>query len=230
MKLTNNSLQMKTQVETFIVEETAELIYDNEKLDKWYELVSSLDLKGQTKITSLKKSPIPFLHLKRSMVNVFTQLCPLKVNVEDYDVTPIPIEILDLIALSKNEKYFQKIEIWYDEKSPDPVCVGVSAGIGIDDASGRMIEKYGFFKSKEDAQKVIDQNNLIGHKPYDYSYSYSNYYLLGKWADVKYSFEELKQMATERFINEQKNKLQQEIKEKQRELDDIEKKAFEQFN
>src|SRR5688572_22578206 len=124
MNLENNSSEMKTVVETFVIEETAELIYDNEKLDKWNELVGDLGLSGQTKIIKPTKSPIPFMHLKTSMKNVFEVLCPRKVAVEEYDVTPIPLEILELVALSKKEGYFTSIEIWYDEKSPDPVCVG----------------------------------------------------------------------------------------------------------
>ena len=42
MQLQNNSSEMKTVVETFIIEETADLIYDNEQLDKWNELVDKL--------------------------------------------------------------------------------------------------------------------------------------------------------------------------------------------
>ncbi|MFA5234148.1 MAG: hypothetical protein WC390_07095 [Sulfurimonas sp.] len=46
MELNKNSNEMKTIVETFIIEETAELIYDNDKLDKWNELVDTLGLQG----------------------------------------------------------------------------------------------------------------------------------------------------------------------------------------
>ena len=55
-------------------------------------------------------------------------------------------------------------------------------------------------------------------------------YLLGKWADVKRSFDDLREMATKRFVAEKGNELRKQIKEVQRELDDIEIKAFEQFN
>lgn len=123
--LKNNSNDMGTVVETFIIEETAELIYDGEKLDEWNKLVDELGLVGQTKIVSKEKSPIPFLHLKKDLVNAFEVLCPVKVKVTDYSVTPIPVEILSLVALSVNEKYFFQIEVWYDDKAPDPICVGV---------------------------------------------------------------------------------------------------------
>jgi len=125
MNFQNNSNEMKTVVETFVIEETQELIYDNDQLEKWNRYVEELGLVGQKQIVKEDKSPIPFMHLKTSMISVFECLCPRKVNVEDYNVTPIPVEILDLIALSKREGYFETIQIWYDEKSPDPVCVGL---------------------------------------------------------------------------------------------------------
>jgi len=64
------------------------------------------------------------MYMKTSVKNVFETLCPVKVNVENFETSPIPVEILDLIALSKKENYFDKLEIWYDDKSPDPCCVG----------------------------------------------------------------------------------------------------------
>jgi len=42
----NNSKEMKTVVETFLMEETVELTYDQEKLDKWNGLVEELGLLG----------------------------------------------------------------------------------------------------------------------------------------------------------------------------------------
>lgn len=123
---------MKTVVETYIIEETQELIYDNEKLDQWNALVAELGLTGQTKIRVADKSPIPFLHMKSSLVLVFETLCPRKVKVQDYDKTPIPVEILGLVALSTKEKYFDGIEIWYDDKTPDPACIGLRRNTNFD--------------------------------------------------------------------------------------------------
>ena len=125
MNLSNNHPEMKTVVETFVIEETATLIYDNEDLDKWNKHVEELGLVGQTSIQVKEKSPIPFMPLKRNLVEVFSTLCPRRVDVKDYNVTPIPLEILDLVALSIREKYFDEIEIWYDGASPDPACIGL---------------------------------------------------------------------------------------------------------
>jgi len=232
MELTNNSNEMKTMVETFVIEETAELIYDNEKLDKWNELVGELGLKGQTKIIKPQKSPIPFLHMKQSLINIFTELCPRKVNVVDYDVTPIPVEILDLIALSNREKYFKEIQIWYDDKTPDPACVGYTTEYQLYHYPGVPAEaKDGIYPTKEDALAEIRKYNPnFSESSYMGWETNQKYYLLGKWADVKRSFDELKEMATKRYIANKGNEYRKQIKEAQRELDDLETNAFEQFN
>lgn len=222
MEFKNNSKEMKTLVETFVIEETASLIYDNEQLERWNSLVSNLGLKGQTKIVKPEKSPIPFMFIKTGMKNVFETLCPRKVDVKDYDITPIPVEILDLVALSKKEKYFQKIEIWYDDKNPDPLCVGTTCSY------------YGYRNGSWSSDDVVKKEtkkevkDIIG----DYSVYETDVklYLLGKWADVKHSFDELKEMATKRYISEKGNEYRKQIKEAKRGLDDLEIEAFDKFN
>lgn len=224
MNLENNSKEMATVVETFVIEETAHLIYDNEKLDEWNSLVAELGLEGQTKIQVVGKSPIPFMHLKKTMVNVFDTLCPRRVEVEKYSITPIPVEILSLIALSKNEKYFDTIQIWYDDKSPDPACIGVKDNAYCLDHKYNRIEGMSGM-SRADAKKAQENDSNI------YTYNTDEeYYLLGKWADVKHSFEELKEMASKRYVAKEGSQYRQYIKDYQRKLDDLESTAFEKFN
>lgn len=115
---------MKTVVETFLIEETVDLLHDNDQLDKWNERVEELGLIGQKTIIKKDKSPIPFMWMNNSLLATFEILCPTKVDVDKYDKTPIPVEILDLISLSNNEGHLDLIEVWYNEKSPDPVCIG----------------------------------------------------------------------------------------------------------
>jgi len=122
--LTHNNASMKTEVETFFIEETKELMYDNEKLDQWNSLVDELGLKGQTEIVKTDKSPIPFLWMNQTLVKVFEELCPRKTNIEEYSKTPIPVEALSVASLSKKEGYFDKIEVWYNDTNPDPVVIG----------------------------------------------------------------------------------------------------------
>ena len=193
----NNSKEMKTVVETFVIEETAELIYDNEKLEEWNNLVSSLNLEGQTQIVQKEKSPVPFMPMNNSLVNVFDTLLPRRVAVKDYNISPIPVEILSLVSLSINENYFDKIEIWYDDKSPDPACIG---------------SRYSNARDKE-----------MG-----YHWNMEKY-LIGKWADVRQSFEQLKTKAMKRYKVIRENELKKEMKRCQRELEDMDSILIDRF-
>jgi len=197
--LQNNSNEMKTVVETFFIEETISLIHDNDELTRWNDMISFLDLKGQKKLLKDDKSPIPFMWMNQSTENVFSTLCPRKVDVIDYNKTPIPIEILELISLSRREKYFDFIEIWYDENTPDPACVGYAVMDG--------------YKEKEEYWKR----------------AYSEKYLLGKWADVRRPYSELVEMAKKRFTVQKRNELKTAIKNAQRELEDLEITADNKF-
>ena len=178
--LENNSNEMKTIVETFLIEETSDLIYDNEQLDKWNKYVDELGLDGQTKIVKPTKSPIPFMHLKQSYKAICEELCPRKVDVEKYDVTPIPVEILDIIALSKREGYFNKIQIWYDDKTPDPFAIGVLQNYILHKKGTYTEVENTSFTNKVDAENYIKEKNIendvdIYHRSWE-----DKYYLLGK--------------------------------------------------
>lgn len=220
-----NHESMKTIVETFLTEETVDLIYDNEQLDKWNAYVNELGLEGQTRIAQKEKSPIPFMHLKTSYVNICKALCPTEVDIKNYNITPIPVEILDLVALSVREKYFKKIFVWYDDKSPDPFVVGMNyqSYYSHKDDGGLGTS----FSTYEQALKHQHDNGWFKKEPYGIG---NIYYLIGKWADVKRSWDELKEMATKRFIDQKSHEYKKAIVEAQRGLQDIETEAFEKFN
>jgi hypothetical protein len=219
--LINNSASMKTVVETFIIEETQELIYDNEKLDQWNSLVAKLGLQGQTKIQAKDKSPIPFLHMKTSMVNVFTLLCPRRVDIQDYDKTPIPVEILELAALSVKENYFTRIEIWYDDKTPDPACIGVL---------GKWIVYRKNYTHIAEPATEADALALKSHPEYhNHYFEETGKYLIGRWADVKQSFEELSAKAKKLFIASRTSEIESIIREEKRKLEDVETEANNKF-
>lgn len=194
--LINNSASMKTVVETFIIEETQELIYDNEKLDQWNAMVSELGLTGQTQVVKKDKSPIPFLWMNSALVKVFEELCPTKVKLAEYSKTPIPVEALSMVSLSIKEGYFDKIEVWYNEKNPDPAIIG-----------------FKYTKGGDDWQKNW----------------YAEKYLLARWSDVKATLEELTERAKKLFTLRRINELKDEIKRRERELEDLEIEANKQF-
>jgi hypothetical protein len=217
----NNSASMKTVVETFIIEETQELIYDNEKLDQWNSLVAELGLHGQTKIQAKDKSPIPFLHMKSTLVSTMLQLCPRRVDIKDYDKTPIPVEILDLAALSVKEKYFNKIEIWYDDKTPDPVCVGIMGRWVVYRSNYSHIGEF-----TTEGEALAHKNDPAYHNHY---FEETAKYLIGRWADVKQSFEELAAKAKKLFIASRKSSIEESIRIEKRKMEDLESDADRMF-
>lgn len=222
--LKNNSQSMKTIVETFLTEETIDLIYDNEQLNNWNKYVEELGLQGQKTIVKQDKSPIPFMHLKKSYVNICETLCPVKVKVEQYSITPIPVEILELIALSKRENYFEEILIWYDDKSPDPFCLGVNYEYYSVNGTSWKTRHSNY----ESAIQEMKENGWEG-KP-QRPWGGGTYYLIGKWADVKRDWKELKEMAIERYMESEKITFEKAIKEAERGLEDLKIKASEKFN
>jgi hypothetical protein len=224
--LKQNANDMATVVETYLVEETVDLIYDGEKLDKWNNLVAELGLKGQNSIRHPEKSPIPFQPMNEQLKATFETLCPTSVSVENYNASSIPVEILSLLSLSRKENYFHEIKIWYDEKQKDPVCLGIKHTYRIQDSKGHFHNDSTEFDSKQSCQDYINEKGIDG-KPY--KMWGEKYWLIGRWADVKKSFAELKAMAKERFMFEQKTSLLQEIKNKQRDLDDLELSANVKF-
>ncbi len=222
---------MKTVVETFIIEETAPLIYENEQLDKWNGYVAALGLEGQTKIVKKDKSPIPFMHLKTSHEVMFKTLCPKEVDIKEYDITPIPVEILDLVALSVKEEYFDRIQIWYDDKKPDPVCVGIISDFYIYSYQGVPRELVGKTVKNRDVAmamvKAIVPDFEVGSS-IGWSTNHKTY-LIGKWGDVKHSFETLKQMAMKRFKNELSIDLKNNLKKVQTAIADIDETVEQKF-
>lgn len=212
---------MKTVVETYIIEETQELIYDNEKLDQWNKHVAELGLTGQTKIQAKDKSPIPFLHMKQTLVQAFLQLCPRRVDIKDYDKTPIPVEILDLAALSVKEKYFNKIEIWFDDKTPDPACVGI---IGRWIVYQKNYSRIGEFATEAEALALKSHPEYHNHY-----FEETAKYLIGRWADVKQSFEELAAKAKKLFIASRKSSIEESIRIEKRKMEDLESDADRMF-
>ena len=228
MNFKNNSKEMKTVVETFVMEETAELIYDNEKLTKWKQLVQDLGLSGQESVHQEHKSPIPYMFMNQNLKNVAQTLCPRQENYKDYNATPIPLEILEHISLSVSEEYFERIEIWYDDKTKDPFAIGINEEWKLGDIEDKWKNHtdQSVFNTKEKAKAYIEKNGLEAQVRNNYN---TKYYLIGKWADVKRSFKELKDLAIKRYKASEKEIINKRMRDAKREFEDIDNKSFERF-
>ena len=214
-------------IETYVIEETANLIYNDNDLEEWKKLSDELGLSAQKEIVYKDRSPIPFLPMNTRIDNILTQLLPTTVDIKNYRITPIPLEVLKLVSLSVKERYFGDIQIMYDETSKDPACIGITPGWFIDNASGSRQEKYGSFFTKEDGEKYIAEHNLTGHKMYKYS---GQKYLLARWADVKQSWEELAERATKMFCQQKIAEYEKEIVETNAKLENVRNEAVLRFS
>ncbi len=197
---------MKAIVETFVLEEQEEVISKN--INKWYDLVSELNLTGQSKLISSQKLSA-FMPIDYAMYNVFKTLFPSRSTVRDFSKSPIPIEILELIAKLSSD--FDEMQIWYDEKNINSgVCVGIQSKWYAKDDDGKLKEK---FDTKEEAKQNMVDNGWTKNEPETWFLD-NKEYLIGKWSDRNYSFNELKEMAKDKFLEDGFNALQIEVEKK----------------
>jgi len=227
MNLENNS--MKSAVQTYVEEDTTKLIYDNEQLDKWHELINELSIQGQESVVSDKKSPIPFKWLNDSEMSIVKELCPTSVNFKHFDKTPIPLEILELISMAVREDYFTEIKIYYNEKDKDPFAIGTNETFALDEKNSyRSHYDKATFRTREEAEAYVKEK---GYQDVEVNkrYSQDRNYAIGRWGDVKQSWDQLKKLAKKTYIARETADVNRRIKEAKRELEDLDSRVIQRF-
>lgn len=117
-------------VEIYLEPELEEMIGSVEVTEEWKQLAEELGMEGQLKLITPKsgeesdKNPSPYIHMNAKAERVFAILCPEVVDYKKYDKSTIPRDVLREIAMAERLKFFDKICIWYDDASPDPLVVG----------------------------------------------------------------------------------------------------------
>lgn len=135
-------------VEIYLEPELQEMVANEEVTAEWKQLAEELGMEGQLKLITPKsgdqkdKNPSPYIHMNKKAERVFAVLCPEVVDYKKYDKSTIPREVLKEIALAEKEQYFNKICIWYDDASPDPLVVGYIKD-GSYDYIKHMIARFG---------------------------------------------------------------------------------------
>ena len=119
-------------IEDGLIEEAEKLIAEPEELDAWKAKVEELGLEGQIGLLSGKnKSPIPFRVMDAEEKRIYEAVLGAECTVEAYDKEAIPMRVLSLIALAKQENYFPLgIYIRYSETDPDPIAIGKRRPVG----------------------------------------------------------------------------------------------------
>lgn len=111
---------MATQI---FIEPELENLHEN--AEEWSALCQELGLDNQLKKSGVKERVgNPYQKIDPRSERVFTMLCPVKREFREYDAGTLPLEVLQEIQRCQQNEWFPKIEVWYDDKSPDPFLVG----------------------------------------------------------------------------------------------------------
>jgi len=119
------------QIETYEITECQAENVQPEVAEEVVDLIETLDLNGQRKLLKRddggKSTRIPYQEMTREEQFVFRVLCPERIAVNEYDAGPIPLRVLQIVALCNEKQWFERIEIWDRTRGTvdDPVLVGV---------------------------------------------------------------------------------------------------------
>lgn len=219
-----NHNAMQTVVELYLDKELSDITFDVEALDEWKELGEQLGMTKQLELTKGKESPVPFPYMNESMSRIYKMLCPTVVDFKEYNKTPIPLEVLKQISFCVKENHFNSIQIWHDDKAPDPLVVGLTGYWYVYDKSSysRLKDDKGneIQFNELEAKKYINENNGFSK-----SFNETGKYLVARWGDVKRSFEELKGLAKERFIEKHGAKMKTDIEQLSGKLKNLKENA-----
>lgn len=111
--------------EIFIEPELAEL-ENAEVSNEWFELVTELGMNKQIRHADKseeKKAP-PYMFVDPKTARVIRTLCPRIVEYKEYDESTIPLDVVKEIAKCVKNKWYDKILIAFDDKTPDPFVIG----------------------------------------------------------------------------------------------------------
>lgn len=220
-------------VELFFNKELADVAFEVEALDEWKSIAEELGFEAQLSLTKGKESPIPYPFLNEVMDRVYTTLCPCKVEFKTYNKSTIPLEIMKQITFSVRDKHFNKIEIWYDDKTPDPLVVGYMNEYYAYTKSGynRLADENGkslIFPTHELATAELERQEIT--ETYNVSHNELGKYLIGRWGDELLDFPSLKKRAIDAFIESEGGELKKEVATKSEKLKLLSENVHSYFN
>jgi hypothetical protein len=214
-------------VESFFNKELSDVAFEVEALDEWKSLATELGFEAQLSLAKGKESPIPYPFINEVMNRVYSTLCPRMVDFKKYNKSTIPLEIMKQIAYSVREKHFQKIEIWYDDKTPDPIVVGEHGVYAIRE-KGTWSDGKADFETKELAEEAMAR--MENSDKLEVHYRKIADYLIGRWGDELLDFPSLKKRAIEVFVENEAGELKKEIATKTEKLKLINENAASYMN
>jgi hypothetical protein len=202
-------------VQIYQNEELNDIMFQIEALDEWKQLADELGMESQLEFVRKAESPIPYPHINKSMELIFRTLCPAITDFKTYSKTTIPLEVMKQIGYSVKEKHFTKIEIWYDDRSPDPFAIGYVQKWSTYD------KKYNRLKDTSNKDMLFDSSaqaknyaETIFFDYYGTTESICDKYLIARWADELRPIPELKELAKQRLLEKYGAELRIEIEER----------------
>lgn len=112
-------------VETYLIEEVQGVVTDLAENTEWLAQVENLGLEGQKELLNpAKNCPIPFPKMKANEERVYHILCPTSIEVGKYKGGTMPLRVLAMVALCKQQGWFPLIEVWSDDRASNPILVG----------------------------------------------------------------------------------------------------------
>lgn len=103
--------------------ENTSLLIDEQDLKQYNALALELGLCTQEKKDE-SKIPNIYIPMNMSMTKQFHALCPRTSSIESYTRSTIPLEVLQVYKLAKDNQMFENFEIWWDDVAPDPLLIG----------------------------------------------------------------------------------------------------------
>lgn len=191
-----------------------------EDIQQYHSLVAELGLDGQKAvITDTSKEPVPYLWANTTTMNIVETLCNRSVDVADYKLSPIPIEVLEVIKNCKDNNYFHTLRVHYTDVDPDPFLIG---------SLGGYFYRNGTY-SVEDRIEVEHMDDALEAKENKHTIYNARQYVLARWGDEAKTWDELALLAKKKFMSNESNEANKKILEGKRMLKDLESQATERF-
>ena len=108
------------EVKIYREPENVGLLLDDEQLEKYQSLALELGIPE----VKPDKTPSVYQVLNTSQTRALEALCPASIDLKSYSRSTIPVEVLQAIKFVVDNEMFDKIEVWYDDKNPDPMIIG----------------------------------------------------------------------------------------------------------
>jgi hypothetical protein len=118
-------------VETYECSETA--AEPIEACEEAVQIMEDLGLEGQKSLVSAKddepQARCPYRAMTAEEEFVFRVLCPATAKISRYDAGPLPLRVLQIAAHASGLDIYNRLEVWYVAKrpDPDPVLIGIVA-------------------------------------------------------------------------------------------------------